>query len=498
MRIAVGTFSQESNTFSPVPSDMATFERQGYHVGDAFNPRNEGTRSALGAFVEVADERGGVDIVPLVRAGAGANGRVTKATFDEITGQFMRRLSEVRAEQEVDGVYLALHGAMAAEHDDDPEGLLLEMVRNEIGPDIWLVASTDHHACITDRKVAQADLIVGHRTQPHDPPHTGAETARALFRVVDEGIRPAVAMRKAPMITHQEQYLTRRAPMKTWFDLAREVETRPGVLTVSTYPMQPWLDVEEGGWASLVYTNGDGELADELAKELTRCVWDLREDLMVQDSVPVEEAVRRADAAERGIVVLSDTGDSMLGGAAGDSNIILAELIRQQVAGTALVPLVDEPAVLAAAAAGVGATLELDLGRTLDPRWGEPITVTAEVMAVTDGVVTLSSRFDTYEQGTSALVKIGNVLVGISRYRGRGGVHPDMWAHYGVDATDRDAIRMVVVKTASNFQYFAEVTEEVIRVDTPGHTQSRVTEFDWVRLPRPAFPLDEGAALDFE
>jgi microcystin degradation protein MlrC len=61
--------------------------------------------------------------------------------------------------------------------------------------------------------------------------------------------------------------------MKIWFDLAREMETRPGVISVSTYPMQPWLDVEEGGWASIVYTDNDPELADELAKELTRKVW---------------------------------------------------------------------------------------------------------------------------------------------------------------------------------------------------------------------------------
>ncbi|HSJ29038.1 MAG TPA: M81 family metallopeptidase, partial [Acidimicrobiia bacterium] len=442
-----------------------------------------------------ADQRGGVELVPLVKAPSGPSGKVPESTFDEILAQFSRRLDEVG---EVDAVYLALHGAMVAEHDDDPEGLLLEMVREKVGPDVWLVASTDHHACITRRKIANADIIVGHRTQPHDPPHTGQETARALFRAIDEGIKPTVAMRKAPMITHQEQYLTRKPPMKIWFDLAREIETRPGVLTVSTYPMQPWLDVEEGGWASIVYTDDDPELADELAKELTRKVWSLREDLMVQESIPVEEAVARADAADRGVVVLSDTGDSMLGGAAGDSNIILAEMIRQQVEGTALVPLVDEPAALAAAEAGVGATVTLQLGRAADPRWGDPITATGEVLAIGDGVIASQAGFGSVDQGTSALVRIGNVLVALSRHRGWGGVHPSFWAHYGIDALDRDAIRMVVVKTASNFQYFEDVATEIIRVDTPGHTQSRVLEFDWNRLPRPAFPLDAGATLDFD
>ncbi|HSJ27190.1 MAG TPA: M81 family metallopeptidase, partial [Acidimicrobiia bacterium] len=495
MRIAYGRFSQESNTFSPVVTDMDVFRRQGYAVGDDIDPRSGGkARNSLWAFADVCDDRGGVELVPLVRAGAGASGRVTKDAFDRIMAAFAEQLD---AMGEVDAVYLGLHGAMAAEHDDDPEGLLLEMVREKVGPDVWLVASTDHHACITRRKIANADIIVGHRTQPHDPYHTGQQTAEALFRVVDGNMRPVVAMRKAPMITHQEQYLTRKPPMKIWFDLAREMESRPGVISVSTYPMQPWLDVEEGGWASIVYTDNDPHLADDLAKELTRKVWSLREDLMVQESVPVEEAVARAEAAPRGIVVLSDTGDSVAGGASGESNAILAEMIRQQVKGTALVPMVDEAAALAAAEAGVGATIEVRLGRSSDTTWGEPITVTAEVLNITDGKLAADIDDEAQEFGTTALLKVGNVLVGVSRYRTGSVLKPLFWKHLGIDATDRDAVRTVVVKTASNFQYFADWTEELIRVDTAGHTQSRVLEFDWVRLPRPAFPLDADAALDF-
>ncbi len=496
MRIAVGRFSQESNTFSPVVTDIEVFRRQGYAIGTDIDFRAGGkARNPLWAFADVSDARGGVELMPLVRASAGASGRVTKAAFDEIIAAFEQQLN---AMGEVGAVYLALHGAMAAEHDDDPEGLLLEMVRNRIGLDVWLVASTDHHACITRRKVANADILVGHRTQPHDPYHTGKETAEALFRMVDENITPTVAMRKAPMITHQEQYLTRKPPMKIWFDLAREMESRPGVISVSTYPMQPWLDVEEGGWASLVYTDDDPQLADELAKELTRKVWELRDDLMVQESIPVADAVARAEAATGGVVVLSDTGDSVAGGAAGDSNVILAEMIRQQVQHTALVPMVDEAAALKAAEAGVGATIEVQLGRSSDTRWGEPITVSAEVLNITDGVIAADIHDEAQEFGTTALLKIGNVFVGVSRYRTGSVLKPLFWTHLGVDATDRDAVRTVVVKTASNFQYFADWTEDLIRVDTPGHTQSRVLDFDWQRLPRPAFPLDADAALDFD
>jgi len=493
MRIAIGRFTQETNTFSPVASDLDTFKRQGYAYGDDFNVRDRLIRSSAWAFSEVADARGDVELVPLVKVWAGPSGRMTKDAFDHFTALFMQRIDEVGS---VDALYLQLHGAMVAEHHDDPEGLLAEMVRDKIGTDVWFVSSMDHHAAVTHRLVDSIDIIVGHRTQPHDTPHTGAETARTLFRAIDEGIRPVVAMRKAPMVTHQEQYLTSKGPMKVWFDLAREMETRPGVLSVSTFPMQPWLDVDEGGWASLVYTDNDPQLADTLAKELTQCAWDLREDFMVLDSVSVEEAVARANAAEQGIVVLSDTGDSAAGGSTGDSNVLLAEMLRQRVSGTVLVPLVDEPAALAAAELGAGNSGEFDLGRSLDPSWGAPVTVTAEVVMVTDALVDTKGFYEPYSQGISALLKVGDILVAISQYRGRTMNMPEFWAHFGVDSTDRNEIRAVVVKTASNFQYFAPYTSELIRVDTPGHTQSRVTDFDWQRLPRPIFPLDSDAELD--
>lgn len=489
MRIAIAQISQESNTFNPVETDLEAFEKFGYYVGREFVANGE-SAGGVGGFARVAEARGGIELVPLLRARCAAGGRVSRAAFDKFVAHMTEQLQAAGA---VDAVYLELHGAMALTDHDDPEGIVLRLARDLVGPDVRVVASLDHHANVTQAMVDAADVLVGHRTQPHDPPHTGEDTAIALFRLVDEGMRPTTALRKASMVTHQEQYLTRQAPMKTWFDQARDIEQRPGVLTASTFPMQPWLDVEEGGWASLVVTDDDPELAAKLASELIRTVWDLRAEFMVRESVCVEEAVRRAELAPSGLVVLSDTGDSVLGGATGDSNVILAELLRQQVQGTALVPLVDPPSARRAAEAREGAFIDLDLGRALDPSWGAPLRVIAEVVKVTDGRVDGDvGKFDRINMGTSALLRIDNVLVSVSEHRGWGGVYPAIWAHFGVDASEA---KCVVVKTAGNFQWYAGMTSEVIRVDTPGHTQSAVTAFAWNRLPRPAFPLDPDAAL---
>ncbi len=70
--------------------------------------------------------------------------------------------------------------------------------------------------------------------------------------------------------------------------------------------------------------------------------------------MPIDEAVRMADAAERGVVVLSDTGDTVFGGAAGDSNLILEAMLRLGIASPALVPMIAPDAVARLVAAGRG------------------------------------------------------------------------------------------------------------------------------------------------
>jgi microcystin degradation protein MlrC len=279
--------------------------------------------------------------------------------------------------------------------------------------------------------------------------------------------------------------------MKAWFDLAREMETRPGVLSTSNFPMQPWLDVPEGGWATAVVTNGDQALAEELADELADRAWALREEFCRLDSISPQEAVRRAQEAEKGLVILSDTGDSVFGGATGDSTTILAELVRQEVSSLALVPMVDPETVEAAIAAGVGGTLTVMVGGKLDPNFGTPLELTAEVVAIGGGRFDVNMLgFESFDLGQAVLLAVGAIRILVTEKRGIGGNHPSVYEHFDIDLADA---KMVVLKTASNWQFYQQWISEVIRVDTPGGTTSHLEELPWQHLPRPIYPLDEMA-----
>lgn len=301
-------------------------------------------------------------------------------------------------------------------------------------------------------------------------------------------IKPVVARRKIPLITPQDQFLTSAGPMKVWFDKAREFERQPGVLDVSPYPMQPWLDVAEGGWSVVVHTDGNTKLAEQIADEMAALAWELRREFFRSERVATADAVRQAVAAKEGLVILSDTGDSVYGGAPGDNTCLLRELIDQNLPCLALVPLVDAEAVAAAHQAGIAAPISLAVGGRHDHVFSQPVEVNGRVAALSSGVsVELADR-GICHIGRTALIECGSVRLVLLDNRSFAINHPILYTHLGLDVA---AAKMVVLKTASNFQFFATWRKQLIRVDTPGTTQSNLSAFTWRRLPRPIFPFDD-------
>ena len=485
MRIALAEIAQETDSFSPMRADLSDFETYGLFVGDEILERMRGV-GPLGGFLQVAEEqRGDVEVLPIVRAWGSAGGTITAETLQHLTEQFVEGL---KAALPIEALFLSLHGAASAENDDDVEGFVLEAAREVVGSDLPIVCPVDHHANITERMVRHATALVGHETQPHDPFATGCKAARILFRMLGGQIRPTIRWQKIPMITPQDQFLTSQGPMKEWFDLARELERRHGVIDVSPYPMQPWLDVREGGWSVVVHTNNDEELAQSIAAEMADEAWKRREQFWEHDRAAPAEAVRQAAEADSGLMILSDTGDSVYGGAPGDSTIILRELISQQISCPAFVPVIDPEVVDVAIAAGVGSEIEVDLGGKVDNVFSQPLAIKARVAGTSKGVTVDLADRGVCDMRRTALLEVGQVRIVVLNHRSFAINHPVLYTHLGLDIQDA---KMVVVKTASNFQFFAAWRKGLIRVDSPGMTQSDLTAFDWKRIPRPMYPLDE-------
>ena len=484
MRIAAAEIGQETDTFSPLDTTLELFESHGLFHGDEIVDMVKG-EGMLGAFLDYLDTQEPVELFPIIRAWAGAGGWIKGETLE----YFEQRLREgLEQALPLDGFFFAQHGAAASYKDDDVEGYLLDVARGVIGPDVPIVMPLDHHANITERMVRQSTIIVGHRTQPHDPYDTGQIASELSFPVFKGEITPSVGFTNIPMITQQDQFLTKAGPMKEWFDAARALEQEGRALTASPFPMQPWLDVKEGSWTALVYTDSDKDGAQQMADDLGNQAWSVRERFWVSERVPPDEAVAKAVGTPEGLIILSDTGDSVYGGAPGDSTHILKALLKADVPQTALVPMLDPDAQAQAAAEGIGADVTLSVGGKVDSVFSSPVEITGRVAALSKGLEAYVERRGYSDLGPTALIEIGNIKLVLQSHRSFAVNQPILYTHLGLNI---DEAKMVVVKTASNFQFFAPWTKEIIRVDSPGTTQSDLTTFTWKNLPRPTYPLDD-------
>ena len=485
MRIALIHIAQETNDFNPVATTLRDYESFGIVEGPAIASTYRGI-GEIGGFLDAIHASGKpIEVVPIIRGWAVAGGRIDAAAYAFFEQKIRLGL---QAAGRIDALSLQLHGACAAAGMDDVEGEQLQTCRTVLGPTIPIVLGLDHHANVTKKMVELSTAIVGHRTQPHDPYDTGRIGAELMLKILYDGARPVTAWRKLPLLSHQEQFLTAQGPMKTWFDRARALEADPRVLQASNYPMQPWLDVAEGGWSTVVVTNNDLPLAEKLADELADLAWCLRADFQKKEALAIDDAVRLADAATKGMVLLSDTGDTVFGGSSGDSNLILESMLRLGIQSPVLLPLIEPQTAAALAAAGEGATVTLALGGHSAPKFFSPLMVTGRVGRIHRGMVPLRKYYQAeIDMGCTVLFEVGPVTLLVSEYRGVAGNLPDVYEFMGLDLS---RYKIAVLKTASNFQYFAALSSQVIRVDTRGPGQSDVLSLPWARIPRPMYPLD--------
>jgi microcystin degradation protein MlrC len=491
MRIAIGQVMEESNTFVRQRADLAHFRANQLLRGDEVL-RLRSTRVEVGGFL-AALEPAGVTVVPTIAANCVSSGPVDRATFDILVGELVDRLARAWP---VDGVLLALHGAMVVDDDPDGEGALLAAVRKQVGDGVPVVATLDLHATITPRMVEEADALVGYDTYPHvDLYETGVKGARLLLATLRGEVRPVTLFARAPMLVPAEGMGTADQPMAGLLASAKQLEARPGVLSVSLFPVQPWLDQPHTGFSVVAVADG-ARRADEVAsvvRELAWRAWQARRAFRAE-LLDVDDAIRRALALAGGTVVLSESADSTGSGSPGDSVAVLSRLLALGVRARCLVPVVDPPAVAAAIAAGVGAELTVVVGGRLDPRWSHPVTVTGRVRTLSDGRFMssdLKSRGTEWQRGRTAVIDTGAIAIVVTEQPAFT-VDPAFYRSLGLEPADA---RIVVVKSPLQFRDgYGGLATAMWVVDTPGPSTANLHRLPWNQLSRPLFPFDD----DFE
>jgi microcystin degradation protein MlrC len=496
MRIAVAQFSCESNSFANFRCDLETVHRTGYVLEHDSLFSLRGTDTELAGGLSVFDRDPDVEVVPLAAIRWNSSSILEAAAHTDLRHRIVGAL---RRAGPVEAILLSCHGSMVAADCDDPEGLLARDVRAIVGPQVPIAMTLDLHANVTDLMVEMLDLILGYEHYPHDDCFpTGERAARLLLRTARREVAPATCRVRVPMLLTAFKASTfGDGPFARMERAARRLEREPGILSVSSFFVGSYIDVEEIGSSTLVIADGDARLAERAARDLADAYWADRQQYLVE-TLSVAEAIARGRAIAGGPVILLNTADTTGGGAAGDSIDVAAGLIRARVGEPALAMVVDPDGAGACHAAGEGATVTLSLGHRLDPRWGEPLTLSGTVARLTDGRFRYTGGIfggTEASMGPSAVLSVGSLKLLVmtnSTYD---------WAdeQYRAAGLDPGAAKWVEAKNMMNFRRaYGSILKAAFVLDCPGPTPPDMRALPFSRARRPWYPRDEIEAPAFD
>ena len=329
MHIVIAQMSHETNTFSPVVSDLARFspgDRGKPLEGDLAKDVFRGTASCMGGYLTVAEACGADITIPVV-AGAPPSGPVEDEAYEHIAAKIVGA-----AANGCDALFLDLHGAMVTRSVEDGEGELLRRIR-QVNPDVPIAVALDMHANLYEDIVGLSTVIAGYHTYPHIDMYETAELAgRILVDHLQQGVMPTMAWGNNPMLPHIMRQGTDDMPNRALQERAMEME-RDGALAVSLFTGFPHADISQAGLSVVVATDNDPDLAEKLRDELLDQAWADRTDFVYRPE-PLEVSVSRAKElgsapSSEGPVLILDHYDNTASGGTMDTTDVLAEVLRQ-------------------------------------------------------------------------------------------------------------------------------------------------------------------------
>lgn len=480
MRVFSAVLATETNTFSPIPTGLASFVEEGDYYPAGQHPDH---MTLYGGQLWAAREIGareGWTLFEGLTASAQPGGRTTRLAYETLRDQL---LDDLKAVLPVDMVLLALHGAMVAEGYDDCEGDILARARAIVGPDVVVGAAIDPHCHLSATMVEQADVIITYKEYPHtDIYDTGKALVELCARMARGAVRPRAALVDTGIIS---LIRTTTEPGLSLVQRIRALEKESGLLSVSIAQGFPWADVADMGTRVLVYADGDATRAQSVAQELANHIHDIRETLS-PELLSVDAALDAALATPRAPVVIADTSDNAGGGAASDSTYFLERLVERGITGAVVGPLWDPIAVRMANLAGEGAVLALRVGGKIGPLSGAPVDGNWTVKALCRDHLTTGLGGVKTSMGDCALVARDGVEVLLTSERSQA-IDPDLFTGIGCDVAAR---RIIVVKSTQHFRAgFERVAGEILYAAPPGSVTADLSSLPYTKVALPRWPI---------
>ena len=370
MRIAIGGIAHESCTFSRLLTTLDDFRvvRQGDAQFEQLYP-------FLSGFPEA-------DFIGTLTAKAIPGGPIEASAYARFMDEMLGRLEQLLP---LDGVYLDMHGAMNVVGMDDAEGHCFAAIRMAVGRDCLISASYDLHGNVSERVMTNLDLITGYRTAPHvDVMETRERAVALLVRCLREQIRPQKAFVKIPVGHPGEKTSTEWEPGRSIYGAIPAEIDGDRVMDATIQVGYVWAD-EPRMTACAIAIGRDESAIAQTAARLAQLYWDHRAEFRFGvEALSVDECIRRAALAELKPVLISDSGDNPTAGGVGDVTYFLERALDLGPSDMIYASIPDADAVAHCMDAGLGATVNLEIGGKLDRVNSRPLAITAFVDVIDD------------------------------------------------------------------------------------------------------------------
>ena len=269
-------------------------------------------------------------------------------------------------------------------------------------------------------------------------------------------------------------------PLLTFYAKLLEISKMEGLMDASIFVGMPWTDVERAGMSVQVVAKNEKHFPEALhqAEALANAIWEQRSRLDFDVAIAsIDEAIDIAMEKDS-TVFITDSGDNVTAGAAGDGTLVLQRLLAHEVEDAVLAGIVDPEAVELCVAAGVGAELALSVGGKIDNVFCKPLPIKGKVLRI--------KTLDEDSTQTAAVLQVEGVTLVLLNWT-TAFTDP---AHFHRVEIDPLAHKIVVVKEGYLFPGLRAIAPHTIMALTPGFANQIMEDLEYNHVRRPIYPLD--------
>lgn len=479
-KVLIGSFTNEANAHVPHYAEITNFD---ICFGDSCIERME---------VGPVFEKNNVTVIPTIYADSGSDGVITRETFDYIESTFLRMVKEHL--DEIDGIYLHLHGASEVLGLGSGDHHILKELRKVVGEYLPIMVTCDPHGNLMKEYVEATTLIRSYRESPHrDAKETKLLVAQMLCDYLKNRTNTHSVYRKLPLILGGEQSVSDDEPVKSINVFMDEMEKDHRILSASWHPGYIRHDSEVAGCGIVVVPTSEEYLAyaEEKADELAKYVWDKRKEFhYTGKTAKPDKAVEMAIDCKGKPFFITDSGDNVTSGSTGWNTYVLRQfLAKKNLKKTVLFASICDPkAYELLNSKKDGEKVHFTLGVGYD-EMSKPVELDAKI--VTRGPINgFMYRDHNQAFGYGVLVRLTDKPIDVFVASTD---QPMVEIHQFVDAGIKDVKKydIVIVKQGYIFWELKEIAKDYVMSLTNGATLQDTANLDFKKIMRPMFPVDK-------